>query len=83
MDRIEMSKKEIKRLEELRQLADGVVSQREAGWVLGVSEHQVLGDHDRGNVEARSDLGLGQSVAGVPQEGQEHATVVQQPLGQG
>lgn len=41
MDRIEMSGKEIKRLEVLRGLADGVLSQREAGRVLGVSERQV------------------------------------------
>ena len=36
-----MSGKEIKRLEVLRGLADGVLSQREAGRVLGVSERQV------------------------------------------
>ncbi len=36
-----MSGKEIKRLEVLRRLADGVLSQREAGRVLGVSERQV------------------------------------------
>jgi len=41
VDRIEMSGKEIKRLEVLRRLADGVLSQREAGRVLGVSERQV------------------------------------------
>ena len=36
-----MSGKEIKRLEVLSRLADGVLSQREAGRVLGVSERQV------------------------------------------
>ncbi len=36
-----MSGKENKRLEVLRRLADGVLSQREAGRVLGVSERQV------------------------------------------
>ncbi|MGH8588990.1 MAG: helix-turn-helix domain-containing protein, partial [Gammaproteobacteria bacterium] len=41
MDRIEMSGKEIKRLEVLRRLEDGVLRQREAGRVLGVSERQV------------------------------------------
>jgi transposase len=41
VDRIEMSGKEIKRLEVLRGWADGVLSQREAGRVLGVSERQV------------------------------------------
>ena len=41
MDRIEMSGKEVKRLEVLRQVADGVVSQRQAGRSLGLSERQV------------------------------------------
>jgi transposase len=36
-----MSEKEIKRLEVLRQLADGVLSQREAGRMLDLSERQV------------------------------------------
>jgi transposase len=41
LDRIEMSEKEVKRLEVLRQLTDAVLSQREAGRMLGLSERQV------------------------------------------
>lgn len=41
LERIEMSGKEIRRLEVLRQVADGVVSQRAAALALGMSERQV------------------------------------------
>jgi transposase len=41
MERIEMSGKEIRRLEVLRQVADGVMSQRAAAQALEISERQV------------------------------------------
>ena len=41
MDWIEMSGKEIKRLEVLRQIVDGITSQRAAGLMLGLSERQI------------------------------------------
>ena len=41
MERIEMSDKEVKRLELVRQVSDAVVSQRTAAQVLGLSERQV------------------------------------------
>lgn len=40
-ERIEMNGKEIRRLEVLREVIDGVTSQRAAGVVLGLSEPQV------------------------------------------
>ncbi len=40
-DRIEMSAKEVRRLEVLPQVVDGVVNQRQAGQRLGLSERQV------------------------------------------
>ena len=41
MDRIEMSKKEIGRLEVVRQVLDGVISQRRGSELLGLSDRQV------------------------------------------
>ena len=41
MDRIEMSKKEIGRLEVIQRVLDGVISQRRAAELLGVSDRQV------------------------------------------
>jgi hypothetical protein len=41
MDRIEMSSKEIRRLEVLGRVAEGACSQRSAGVALGLSERQV------------------------------------------
>jgi len=41
MERIEMSKKEIGRLEVLQRVLDGVISQRNAAELLGVSDRQV------------------------------------------
>jgi transposase len=41
LERIEMSVKEVRRLEVLRQVADGVLSQRAAARALGLSERQV------------------------------------------
>ena len=40
-ERIEMSGKEVKRLELLRQVADGVVSLGRAGQALGLSDRQL------------------------------------------
>ena len=55
IDRIEMSGKEIKRLEVLRQVADGITTQRAAGLVLELSERQVrrlLRSYERGGAPA-------------------------------
>ena len=41
MERLEMSLKEVKRLEVLRRIADGVLSQRLASEELGLSTRQV------------------------------------------
>ncbi len=55
MDRIEMSSKEIRRLEVLGRVAEGACSQRSAGVALGLSERQVrrlLRKYEQGGAQA-------------------------------
>lgn len=64
MERIEMSVKEVKRLEVMRQLSDGVVSQVKAAETLGLSDRQVRRLHKR--YEALGAAGLVSNRRGQP-----------------